>query len=102
VADPSKLTPRPSIRQRVSLGAGRGRDRQKRFKDLVRPTPARISSEYIPARIGSELEGTIRQLLQAGELKLTTGSPGYLNYSMGLPRSRRPEDENRSAFRPRA
>jgi len=42
---------------------------QKRFKDLVAADAGKDLSEYNLRRIGSELEGTIRQLLQAGELK---------------------------------
>ena len=43
-------------------------------------------SEYNLRRIGSELEGLIRQLLQAGELRYNPDAR-VLNYSMGLPRS---------------
>ena len=43
-------------------------------------------TEYNLRRIGSELEGLIRQLLQAGELRYNPDAR-VLNYSMGLPRS---------------
>ena len=43
-------------------------------------------SDYNLRRIGTELEGSIRQLLQAGELSYNPDCR-VLNYSMGLPRS---------------
>jgi NAD(P)H-quinone oxidoreductase subunit M len=43
-------------------------------------------SDYNLRCIGSELEGFIRQLLQAGQLRYNLNSR-VLNYSMGLPRS---------------
>jgi len=43
-------------------------------------------TDYTLRRIGSELEGTIRQLLQAGQLRYNPGCR-VLNYSMGLPQS---------------
>lgn len=43
-------------------------------------------TDYTLRRIGSELEGLIRAMLQAGELRYNPGSR-VLNYSMGLPRS---------------
>jgi NAD(P)H-quinone oxidoreductase subunit M len=43
-------------------------------------------NDYNLRRIGSDLEGFLRQLLQAGELRYNLDSR-VLNYSMGLPRS---------------
>jgi NAD(P)H-quinone oxidoreductase subunit M len=43
-------------------------------------------TDYNLRRIGSELEGVIRTMLQAGELRYNP-SARVLNYSMGLPRS---------------
>jgi NAD(P)H-quinone oxidoreductase subunit M len=59
---------------------------QQRFRDLVAAHAGAELSEYNLRRIGSELEGTIRQLLQAGELRYNPDCR-VLNYSMGLPRS---------------
>ncbi len=59
---------------------------QKRFRELVDAHAGADLSEYNLRRIGSELEGTIRQLLQAGELRYNPDCR-VLNYSMGLPRS---------------
>jgi NAD(P)H-quinone oxidoreductase subunit M len=43
-------------------------------------------TDYTLRRIGSELEGVIRVMLQAGEIRYNP-SARVLNYSMGLPRS---------------
>ncbi|MGA0989970.1 MAG: NAD(P)H-quinone oxidoreductase subunit M, partial [Vulcanococcus sp.] len=43
-------------------------------------------NDYNLRRIGSELEGTIRTLLQAGQLSYNPDCR-VLNYSMGLPQS---------------
>ena len=43
-------------------------------------------SDYNLRRIGSELEGTIRQLLQGGQLRYNPDCR-VLNYSMGLPQA---------------
>ena len=59
---------------------------QQRFRDLVEAHAGADLSDYNLRRIGSELEGTIRQLLQAGELRYNPDCR-VLNYSMGLPRS---------------
>ncbi|APD47650.1 NAD(P)H-quinone oxidoreductase subunit M [Synechococcus sp. CS-602] len=86
VADPSKLTldldPDNEFLWEPAVVA----TVQKRFKDLVAADAGKDLSEYNLRRIGSELEGTIRQLLQAGELKYNPDAR-VLNYSMGLPRS---------------
>ena len=59
---------------------------QQLFKDLVESHAGAELSDYNLRRIGTELEGCIRQLLQAGELSYNPDCR-VLNYSMGLPRS---------------
>ena len=59
---------------------------QQRFKELVDSHAGAELSDYNLRRIGSDLEGCIRQLLQAGELSYNPDCR-VLNYSMGLPRS---------------
>ncbi|MEB3307323.1 MAG: NAD(P)H-quinone oxidoreductase subunit M [Cyanobacteriota bacterium] len=59
---------------------------QQRFSELVDRQAGADLNEYTLRQIGSELEGTIRQLLQAGELRYNPDCR-VLNYSMGLPRT---------------
>jgi NAD(P)H-quinone oxidoreductase subunit M len=59
---------------------------QQQFRQLVASQAGADLSEYNLRRIGSELEGMIRQLLQAGELRYNPDCR-VLNYSMGLPRT---------------
>ena len=59
---------------------------QQRFRDLVANHAGADLTDYTLRRIGSDLEGTVRQLLQAGELRYNPDAR-VLNYSMGLPRS---------------
>jgi NAD(P)H-quinone oxidoreductase subunit M len=59
---------------------------QARFKDLVEAHAGQDLTDYTLRRIGSELEGVIHQLLQAGELRYNPECR-VLNYSMGLPRT---------------
>lgn len=59
---------------------------RQRFAALVEAQAGADLTEYALRRIGSELEGTIRQLLQAGELSYNPACR-VLNYSMGLPRT---------------
>ena len=59
---------------------------QNKFCDLVDSYSGAELSDYNLRRIGSDLEGTIRQLLQAGELSYNPDCR-VLNYSMGLPRT---------------
>ncbi|MFL0733624.1 MAG: NAD(P)H-quinone oxidoreductase subunit M, partial [Prochlorococcus sp.] len=59
---------------------------QQGFKELVDSHAGAELSDYNLRRIGSELEGTIRQLLQAGKLSYNPECR-VLNYSMGLPRT---------------
>jgi NAD(P)H-quinone oxidoreductase subunit M len=57
-----------------------------RFSELVNAQAGADLTDYTLRRIGSELEGLIRQLLQAGDLRYNPDSR-VLNYSMGLPRT---------------
>jgi NAD(P)H-quinone oxidoreductase subunit M len=59
---------------------------QGRFRTLVEAHAGAELSDYNLRRIGSELEGSIRQLLQAGQLRYNPDCR-VLNYSMGLPQS---------------
>ncbi|EAQ70584.1 NADH dehydrogenase I subunit NdhM [Synechococcus sp. RS9909] len=59
---------------------------QQRFRDLVDRQAGQELSDYTLRRIGSELEGCIRDLLQSGALKYNPACR-VLNYSMGLPRT---------------
>ena len=59
---------------------------QQRFAELVDAAAGTELSDYNLRRIGTDLEGFIRQLLQAGELRYNLGAR-VLNYSMGMPRT---------------
>ena len=59
---------------------------QQTFKDLVEAAAGGELSDYSLRRIGTQLEGSIRQLLQAGELSYNPDGR-VTNYSMGLPRT---------------
>ena len=59
---------------------------QGRFKDLVDAAAGGELSDYTLRRIGTDLEGFIRQLLQAGELSYNPDGR-VQNFSMGLPRT---------------
>ena len=59
---------------------------QQRFRELVDAHAGQPLNDYNLRRIGSELEGSIRQLLQAGQLSYNPDCR-VLNYSMGLPRT---------------
>ena len=56
------------------------------FHELVDVQSGSELSDYTLRRIGSDLEGEIRQLLQKGELSYNPDCR-VLNYSMGLPRT---------------
>ena len=56
------------------------------FRDLVAAQEGLELTEYNLRRIGSDLEGIIRHLLQKGELSYNPDCR-VLNYSMGLPRT---------------
>ena len=59
---------------------------QLRFRELVDAQAGQELSDHNLRKIGSELEGTIRKLLQSGELSYNPDCR-VLNYSMGLPRT---------------
>ena len=61
-------------------------DVQQRLQELVQANAGNDLNDYNLRRIGSELEGTIRTLLQAGQLSYNPDCR-VLNYSMGLPQS---------------
>ena len=58
----------------------------QRFRELVAAAAGSELSDYNLRRIGSELEGYLRELLQAGKLSYNPDCR-VLNYSMGLPRT---------------
>tara|TARA_Y100001968_G_C19391262_1_gene735717 strand:+ start:1133 stop:1480 length:348 start_codon:yes stop_codon:yes gene_type:complete len=57
-----------------------------KFQELIDSYSEKELSDYNLRKIGSELEGEIKKLLQAGELTYNPDSR-VLNYSMGLPRT---------------
>ena len=59
---------------------------QLQFKQLVEGAGTGELSDYTLRRIGTDLEGYIRQLLQAGELSYNPDGR-VQNFSMGLPRT---------------
>ena len=59
---------------------------QQRFRELVKSHDGKALNDYNLRRIGTELEGCIRELLQAGKLSYNPDCR-VLNYSMGLPRT---------------
>ena len=59
---------------------------QQRFQQLVEAGFGGELSDYSLRRIGTDLEGYIRQLLQAGELSYNPDGR-VQNFSMGLPRT---------------
>jgi NAD(P)H-quinone oxidoreductase subunit M len=59
---------------------------RRQFREQVEAHAGADLSDYTLRRIGSELEGLIRQMLQAGEIRYNPDAR-VLNYSMGLPRS---------------
>jgi NAD(P)H-quinone oxidoreductase subunit M len=56
------------------------------FREQVAAHAGADLNDYTLRRIGSELEGVIRTLLQAGEIRYNPDCR-VLNYSMGLPRT---------------
>jgi len=86
IADPSQLTLDLDPDNEFLWDAPLLAKVQQRFRELVAASAGHDLSEYNLRRIGSELEGFIRQLLQAGELRYNPGAR-VLNYSMGLPRT---------------
>jgi NAD(P)H-quinone oxidoreductase subunit M len=59
---------------------------QQEFRNLVAANAGADLTDYTLRSIGSDLEGLVRQMLQAGEIRYNPDAR-VLNYSMGLPRS---------------
>tara|TARA_B100000686_G_scaffold285680_1_gene310007 strand:- start:65 stop:370 length:306 start_codon:yes stop_codon:yes gene_type:complete len=59
---------------------------QIRFEELIDLYKGQELNDYSLRKIGSDLEGRIRQLLQAGDISYNPECR-VLNYSMGLPRT---------------
>ncbi len=57
-----------------------------RLEELISSQSGQELTEYKLRKIGSDLEGIIRELVQAGELSYNPECR-VLNYSMGLPRT---------------
>ena len=58
----------------------------KKFEELISSQAGQDLTEYKLRKIGSDLEGIIRELVQLGELSYNPECR-VLNYSMGLPRT---------------
>ena len=86
VADPSQLTLDLDPDNEFLWPDSSVESVQQRFRDLVKSYEGQPLSDYNLRRIGTELEGFIRELLQAGQLSYNPDSR-VLNYSMGLPRT---------------
>jgi len=59
---------------------------RSKFEELIDFYKGQDLNDYSLRKIGSDLEGTIRQLLQSGQISYNSDSR-VLNYSMGLPRT---------------
>ncbi len=59
---------------------------RSKFEELIDVYKGQDLNDYCLRKIGSDLEGTIRQLLQSGQISYNSDSR-VLNYSMGLPRT---------------
>jgi NAD(P)H-quinone oxidoreductase subunit M len=59
---------------------------RQNFRELVAARAGAALNDYTLRRIGSDLEGLIRAMLQAGEIRYNPNCR-VQNYSMGLPRS---------------
>jgi NAD(P)H-quinone oxidoreductase subunit M len=86
VADPSQLTLDVDPDNEFIWEPAELATLHQKFQQLVDGQAGADLSDYNLRRIGSELEGTIRQLLQAGKLRYNPNCR-VLNYSMGLPRT---------------
>ena len=58
----------------------------QKFKELVKEKAGKDLDDYELRKIGSEIEGLIKLLLQNGELSYNPDCR-VMNYSMGLPRT---------------
>lgn len=86
VADPSRLTLDLDPDNEFIWSDSTVATVQERFRELVESHEGQALNDYNLRRIGTELEGCIRELLQAGKLSYNPDCR-VLNYSMGLPRS---------------
>ena len=86
VADPSRLTLDLDPDNEFIWSDSTVATVQERFRELVESHAGQSLNDYNLRRIGTELEGCIRELLQAGKLSYNPDCR-VLNYSMGLPRS---------------
>jgi NAD(P)H-quinone oxidoreductase subunit M len=86
VPDPSQLTLDLDPDNEFLWDASAQDTVQQRFKELVEAQAGADLNDYTLRRIGSELEGKIRELLQAGQLRYNPDCR-VLNYSMGLPQA---------------
>jgi NAD(P)H-quinone oxidoreductase subunit M len=86
VADPSQLTLDVDPDNEFIWEPAELATLRQRFQQLVDGQAGADLNDYNLRRIGSELEGTIRKLLQAGKLRYNPNCR-VLNYSMGLPRT---------------
>jgi len=86
VVDPSQLTLDLDPDNEFLWDASTLEIVQQRFRDLVEAHAGADLNDYTLRRIGSELEGKIRELLQAGQLRYNPDCR-VLNYSMGLPQA---------------
>ena len=86
VADPSQLTLDLDPDNEFLWSDSTVDTVQQRFRELVKSHEGQPLNDYNLRRIGTELEGCIRELLQAGKLSYNPECR-VLNYSMGLPRT---------------
>jgi NAD(P)H-quinone oxidoreductase subunit M len=86
VADPSQLTLDLDPDNEFLWSDSTVDTVQQRFRELVKSHDGQPLNDYNLRRIGTELEGCIRELLQAGKLSYNPECR-VLNYSMGLPRT---------------
>lgn len=86
VADPSQLTLDLDPDNEFLWSDSTVETVQNRFRELVKSHDGQPLNDYNLRRIGTELEGCIRELLQAGKLSYNPECR-VLNYSMGLPRT---------------
>ena len=59
---------------------------QNRFNELIKERAGKDLDDYELRKIGSEIEGSIKLLLQSGKLSYNPDCR-VMNYSMGLPRT---------------
>ncbi len=86
IADPDQLTLDIDPDNEFLWGEAAIEKVRGQFRELVAAHAGQDLTDYTLRRIGSELEGLVRQMLQAGEISYNPEAR-VLNYSMGLPRS---------------